>query len=1071
MKTKLFYMWLLFVAILFSINANAQMTVGGKKAPEPFSVLELLNKGGLRLPQMTTAERNAFAVKNNDKGEGLTIYNKTTGCVEYWNKARWVSLCEGTSQTTISPQPCIDVATDGTGCDSTFIIEDPDCPNGPFNFTIVAGSEYASLYNVDTANGKFQIAFNENVSVYTRSVLVRVTSTCNSSYKEFLFSQKGVDCGSMSYTVPTVSPSASNLTLCVGGAAYLSVPANTANIDKIIWTRNGIEVARGVSYFIATQKGKYNVSMGAIGCNSNTANERNVTESGTAAAGAISILSTNNGVICGNNAVKLTALGVTANVVWFHNGVQEKSGTTISLNAAGDEGIWFAAIQEGNCYSKASNSVIVSRSTTTNQVAISDSDALVNGKALNSFTVFCKGGSLDLSVANKRSGVTYVWYNGSVAITSNPFIIPSDQTSVLLRLEAIDNAGLLCSKEVGETAIPVNDSGAPAQPDITGNNVLCDGTTDLTIVPQTAGTYTYAWYKDGVKMAETTPTITVTTPGVVYTASVTNATGCSSTMATKTISPNVSSLPVLSWVSKPATATFGAKVTLQTSIEFGPAVSYTWTASNGATVIGSGANVSIQLPATGADNLEVEIKATAVNACGNSAALPHKIVVNNVCPTPSIIAQAATEQTITSGASAQVSVSVIGGVNPTYQWYSNTTGSTSEGAIISGATSASLSYKPAGEGTSYVYCVVTNGCVGNLNATSTVFTIMTQVNPDTLPAGTGTLGGKTCFDIAESNDNATCGKLTTRITNKSDFNLIATNTQTYTFTPIGTVSKVRFRYVESVSGVIVKSFSSTASESAMNISGAVTATMVYKNTLSSPNGTTGTGAAYGKTEATALAVTIYAVYNDKADGTGKDLQVKLTAKIKDCICCGAMISATVWKNFMCHNLGADQSLDPFAPAPGLVGAYYEYGKKTPFATVYGPESVKGTSPTAGSPYAWGDGVTKSADDPCPSGYRVPGGKDWQGIASFNTLVNVSGYPGGTLVGQSMYLPYSGMKSGQYWGGYGQQANYWPANISGANTGTYYVTPLVIFTPSTGRSGIYSNIIANVAHPIRCIEEN
>jgi hypothetical protein len=97
MKKNLFCIWLVLLAILFSVNTQAQITVGGKKEPEAFSVLELLNKGGLRLPQMSTAERDAFAVQGNDKGSGLTIYNKTTGCVEYWNKTRWVSLCDDTS--------------------------------------------------------------------------------------------------------------------------------------------------------------------------------------------------------------------------------------------------------------------------------------------------------------------------------------------------------------------------------------------------------------------------------------------------------------------------------------------------------------------------------------------------------------------------------------------------------------------------------------------------------------------------------------------------------------------------------------------------------------------------------------------------------------------------------------------------------------------------------------------------------------------------------------------------------------------------------------------------------------
>ena len=87
-------MWLVFLVMLFSVNMQSQMTIGGKKVPEPFSALEVLNIGGVRLPQMTTAQRNVFAVRDNVKGEGLTIYNIDTKCVEYWNKVRWVSMCD-----------------------------------------------------------------------------------------------------------------------------------------------------------------------------------------------------------------------------------------------------------------------------------------------------------------------------------------------------------------------------------------------------------------------------------------------------------------------------------------------------------------------------------------------------------------------------------------------------------------------------------------------------------------------------------------------------------------------------------------------------------------------------------------------------------------------------------------------------------------------------------------------------------------------------------------------------------------------------------------------------------------
>lgn len=1074
MKKNLFSIWLLFLVILFSVNMEAQMTIGGKKAPESFSVLELLNKGGLRLPQMTTTERNAFAVAGKALANGLTIYNKTTSCVEYWNGNRWVSLCEGTSQTAISPQPCVNVGTDGSGCNDTYSIDDPDCPNGPFTITIVAGSEYASLYNVDTKSGKFQINFNENSSVFTRSILVRVTSTCNSSYKDFLFSQKGVDCTSITYAVPTISPATANLSLCSGGAVYLSVPATTANLDKLIWTRNGIEVARGVSYYVAKLKGKYNVSMAAIGCNTSTTNERNVTESTTTATTVTSIIASNNGILCGTNSVTLTAVGNTANVVWYHNGIKDKTGATNVISGDAAMGDWFAVVSDGTCFSQSSNVLRVTKSTATGQVVIGANDPLVNGKPLTGFTAFCQGGTLDLSVANKKAGIIYTWYNGNDAITSNPFPIPSSQTKMTLRLVATDNSGSLCPAEASAFEKDVISGGAPAQPDIIGNNVLCDGTTDLTIVPKVAGTYTYNWYKGTDKMPDTTPTITVNTPGVAYYATVSNLSGCSSTMATKVMSPNISSLPVLSWVSKPATATFGSKVTVQTSIEFGPANAYTWLASGGATITGSGASVTIQFPASGTDGTPIEIKVTAENACGKSVELKTTVSLNNTCPTPVITAQSAIEQTIISGANATVAISVSGGVNAKYQWYSNSSASAAGSSAISGATSASVAYKPSGAGTTYVYCIVTNGCVGNLTATSPFFTVITRVNPDTLPIGTGTFGGKTCFDIAEGNDNTSCGALAARTLVKSDFNLTSTNTQIYTFIPTGIVSKVRFSFVESVGGVIVSSVTSSASESALNISGAVTATVVYKKTISSPAGAPGTGAAYGKTEASALSVVLYAVYNNKADGSGTDVQVQITAKMKDCACCGAYVSPTLWKTFMCHNLGANENLNPFTPSFDINGAMYLYGSKSPAAPQSTETSVSSWNSyyNTYAPYGNLDG-TKTNIDPCPAGYRVPTAAEWNGVFKYNTMTAIgpttwgSGIPSGRKFGESLMLPIAGYRDATYNG-----------QLGGLSSTGFYLQSIKdpqqnVFGPSIG-SGYGDNpsitLPINYARSIRCISE-
>jgi len=78
-------------------SMTAQVTIGDDYAPQPFSVLELIsnNTHGLRLPQMTIAQRNAISDAYGSKEEmkGLTIFNIETNCVETWNGTVWISMC------------------------------------------------------------------------------------------------------------------------------------------------------------------------------------------------------------------------------------------------------------------------------------------------------------------------------------------------------------------------------------------------------------------------------------------------------------------------------------------------------------------------------------------------------------------------------------------------------------------------------------------------------------------------------------------------------------------------------------------------------------------------------------------------------------------------------------------------------------------------------------------------------------------------------------------------------------------------------------------------------------------
>ena len=107
MKTRdLFIKYCLIAAlVLFTgTGLSAQVTIGGDKAPESFSALELLSSDGpkgLRLPHLTTAQRDALqltfpaSTADPNLSKGLVIYNTDLDCVQTWNGEDWISLCTG----------------------------------------------------------------------------------------------------------------------------------------------------------------------------------------------------------------------------------------------------------------------------------------------------------------------------------------------------------------------------------------------------------------------------------------------------------------------------------------------------------------------------------------------------------------------------------------------------------------------------------------------------------------------------------------------------------------------------------------------------------------------------------------------------------------------------------------------------------------------------------------------------------------------------------------------------------------------------------------------------------------
>jgi uncharacterized protein (TIGR02145 family) len=1028
--------------------------------------------------------------------------------VYYWDGKDWIKLNFGSTVDAGFTSTCAETPVPATGDSFSCSISDSDCKvTGEYRFTYITGENYSTLEVTDAGAGAFTLTIEANDQASSRTVILLVSSPCGDNYSyAFIQEGDGTDCGT-SLAIPDIL-SENGASLCNSGAVYLYLSGRPAS-GTYIWTLNGEEVARG-NHYTATRTGKYLVYADKIGCPDSKSFQ--VSASTTEAPSTARVFAANDGFLCsGNTTATLYAThsNESGTVAWYKDGQRISTGNTIEASA----GSWQAVVEEDGCSSLPSNTVVVQDDPNAGISGISDFTFTINGAAAVDDFALCQGGSILLSVdGGGQVGVEYRWSLDEAAIgigTTLSYTLPGLSGSPRLRCRATMSGACSLEKSVSTT---LSIASLPATPYITVNtpgSAICNGSAELTANGSPTAT-SYRWEYTSLQgtistLAQETQTITVENAGT-YRVNAKEGVCLSNQSSPKTL---IASATANVTISGPVSGiNIGASKTYTAVMDNLQGAAYTWSVSgpSGTSIqSGQGTNsILVYFPTAGTATINL----AATNACGTATIIPAgglSVTVASDCTPVSVSSHSPSSKAASTsvGNGVPLSISAAGSPTLTYQWYSNTTASTSGGNIIGGATNASYSAPAATAGTYYYYCRVTSSCDAS-TATSDFFTVTVNADPASYPAGSGRLTGRTTFDVAMTNEGA-CGSLTGRKLISglyANFADPATNTQVYTFTPASTVNNVRFVYVETSGSGIVSSLTPNGTYTgSTNL--ACSATLVYASDLNSK--------VSGKTSKEAWTVDIYAIYTSGLT----DYSIKLTAQIQDCAFCGAYTTTGTWLTFMPYNLGADPAYatpaDQMAYTPNpntatstdatVYGDLYQWGRKTDghekrnsattttLATSNTPNHAKFIK-APNSPYDWRSGggnnsrwtdATKAANDPCPSGYKVPTTAQWRSIFnggsstySYATINSSNTYNSwsfsgtgtkGAYSGGTLFLPAAGAHN------YGtgtlhdaiSRGYYWSSSANGARAYSMDFTSTQV---EVARSGCYRAS----GRSVRCVAE-
>ncbi|WP_366183063.1 gliding motility-associated C-terminal domain-containing protein [Flavobacterium ovatum] len=445
----------------------------------------------------------------------------------------------------------------------------------------------------------------------------------------------------------------------------------------------------------------------------------------------------------GSQTMTVTATGTGLSYQWRKGGIALSNGgvisgaTTASLTltnpTASDAGS-YDVIVSGTCTPAVTSTAVT--------VAVNALPAITAQPTAPTAT--CSGSSSQtMTVTATGTGLSYQWRKGGIALSNGGVISGATTASLTLTNPTASDAGSYdvvvsgtCTPAVTSTAVTVTVNALPAitaQP--TAPTATCSGSSSQTMTVTATGTgLSYQWRKGGMALSNggvisgaTTASLTLTNPTASDAGSydVVVSGTCTPAVTSTAVTVAVNALPAITAQPTAPTATCsGSGSQTMTVIATGTGLSYQWrkggiALSNGGVISGATtASLTLTNPtASDAGSYDVVVSGTCTPAVTSTAVT---VAVNAL---PAITAQPTAPTATCSGSGSQTMTVIATGTGLSYQWRKGGM-ALSNGGVISGATTASLTLTNPTASDAGSYDVVVSGtCTPAVTSTAVTVTV------------------------------------------------------------------------------------------------------------------------------------------------------------------------------------------------------------------------------------------------------------------------------------------------------------------------------------------------------------